>query len=210
MNEKTIEEAALRREQQEAQLYRSDGSRVYGDGEHEERLAAIKARHRAEFDAIDADVGRKVREAEERLLVAENADLASTLSTEELQRVSALSGFVADDVERLSPGEIVKRCQAALASADRPTLFALAHHVARRAGEEEDLGVAEEFGEVVAQLRAKLAPDQQEKIAAARETLEEAQGLRERSYYRRRGVNDAVGLYQQQAYGHLAQGVRGG
>jgi hypothetical protein len=201
MNQHRIEEAAQRRAEAEAQLYRDDGSKVYGDDEHRERLAAIKARHRAEFDQIDADVGRRVAEAEEALLVAENADLASTLTTDELSRVSALSGFIADDVERLSPADLVKRCRAALAASDRPTLFALAHHVARRGGEEEDLEVVEEFGEVVAQMRAKLAPDQERKVAQAREVLEQARGLEEMAYYRRRGVTDAYGLYAQGAYG---------
>jgi hypothetical protein len=194
-----IEEATSRREQAEADLYRPDGSRYYSDEEHAERVRAIQARHRADFDRIEAEIARKVEEAEERLLLAENADLASTLTTEELQRVSVLSGFVADDVERLSLGEVVKRCRAALATADRPTLFALAHHVARRAGEEEDLGLVEEFGEV-AQLRAKLAPDQERKLAAARQAHEEAQELRERAYLGRRGAKDAFDLYAQSGY----------
>ena len=60
-------------------------------------------------------------------------------------------------MERLSTDALVKRCRAALASGDRPTVVLLAHHVARRADGEEDLGLAEELGEVVGELRRKVA-----------------------------------------------------
>ena len=59
-----IEEASRRRREAEAGLYRPDGSKYFSDEEHAERMSAIKARHRAEFDAIDADVERRVEEAE--------------------------------------------------------------------------------------------------------------------------------------------------
>ncbi len=205
MNENTIEEAASRRQQQEAQLYRHDGTKLYGDEEHKERMAAIRCEHAASFDRIEAEISRKVGEAEQELLVAENADLASTLTTEESQRVSALSGFVADDVERLPLDALERRCRAALVSGDRPSMFLLAHHAGRRAEEEG----AYELGDAVAELRAKLDPEAKDKLEAARAALEEAQALREQAYYRRRGVDDAVGLYHQQTYGHLSQGVRG-
>jgi hypothetical protein len=205
MNEHTIEQAASRRQQQEAQLYRADGTKLFGDEEHRERMSAIRREHAAAFDRIDADAERKVQEAEQALLVAENADLSSTLTTEESQRVSALSGFVADDVERLPQDALERRCRAALAGGDKASMFLLAHHAGRRAEEEG----AYELGDAVAELRAKLDPEAKDKLEAARAALEEAQALREQAYYRRRGVDDAVGLYHQQTYGHLSQGVRG-
>ena len=203
MNEYRIEEAASRREQQEAQLFRPDGSKVYGEQEHKERLQAIRAEHAAAFDRIDDDVARKVDEAEERLLLAENADLASTLDTDELQRVSALSGFVADDVERLSVADLVKRCKAASLTRDRPTLFLLAHYASRRVGESLSLSDEEgdeEVREVVAELRRKLDATYEGKVAAAREAVEEAQALREKAYHGRRGAKDAFDLYAQSGY----------
>ncbi len=196
MNEHTIEQAASRRQQQEAQLYRADGTKLFGDEEHRERMSAIRREHAAAFDRIDADAERKVQEAEQALLVAENADLSSTLTTEESQRVSALSGFVADDVERLPQDALERRCRAALASGDRSTMFLLAHHAGRRAEEEGDYDLAE----VIAELRAKVAPEQESKLADARRGLEDAQDLRERAYYKRRGVDDATDLYTRGAY----------
>jgi hypothetical protein len=96
-------------------------------------LREIKAQHRAEFDRIDADVGRKVEEAEERLLIVEGSDPTDALTIEALQRANAKSPFVADDVQRLSNDALEKRCRrAALSSGDRSTLFLLHHHAAPR------------------------------------------------------------------------------
>ena len=197
MTEYQVEQGARQRAEAEAKLYRDDGSPVYGDAEHRERLAAIRAEHAAAFDAIDADVGRKVQEAEERLLAAENPDIAGSLTTDELARASALSGFVAADAERLPAGELEKRLRAVAASEDRASMFGWAHHAGRRTDDLEGLDLAEP----VAELRRMVAPERERKLAAAREALEEAQSLRELAYYKRRGVADAYGLYAQNAYG---------
>ena len=106
----------------------------------------------------------------------------------------------ADDVERLSAAELVKRCKAAALTGDRPTLFLLAHHASRRVGESLSLSDeegAEEVREAIAQLRAKLAPDQERKVEAARKAAEEAHALREKAYLGRRGAKDAFDLYAQ-------------
>jgi hypothetical protein len=76
-------------------------------------------------------------------------------------------------------------------------MFLLAHHAGIRAEEEEN---AYELAEAVAELRRKLDPEAERKLAAAREAVEEAQGLREKAYYRRRGVRDATDLYARGAY----------
>ena len=118
MTEYRIDEAAQRREQEEAKLYRPDGSKVFGEQEHKERMAAIKREASASFDRIDADVARRVQEAEQALLVAENADPADVLTTSELERANARSAFVAADAERLPLDKLAQRCRAALASGE--------------------------------------------------------------------------------------------
>lgn len=208
--EDRIEGAQRRRQEAEARLYRHDGTNLYGDEEHRERAAAIRSEHRAEFDRIDADVAERIGRAGRALLVAENSDLAGGLSTEELQRANTLSGFVADDVERMAPDALAKRCRAALASGDRPALFLLAHHVSRRADGEEDLELAEDLGELAGELRRELDPERERKIEEAREGLEQARALEEMAHYRRRGVSSAGELYSLQTYGYLSRGARGG
>ena len=82
-------------------------------------------------------------------------------------------------------------------------MFLLIHNADRRVGESDvtsDEPGAEEVREAVADLRAKLDPDQERRLVAAREALEEAQALREQAHYRRRGVRDATELYARGAY----------
>ena len=82
-------------------------------------------------------------------------------------------------------------------------MFLLIHNADRRVGESDVTGDepgAEEVREAVAELRAKLDPDQERKLADARASLEEAQALREQAHYRRRGVRDAFDLYTQRSY----------
>jgi hypothetical protein len=43
-----------------------------------------------------------------------------------------------------------------------------------------------------------LNPDGEKKVEAARKALEEAGGLKDYAYIRRRGVKDVLGLYRQQ------------
>jgi hypothetical protein len=167
-------------------------------------MAAIKREHLAAFDRIEADISRKVGEAEQALLLAENSDPSDALTTSELQRAQAKGQFVADDAERLSLGKLAQRCRAAAASGDRAGMFLWGHHAYARVGDPDvtaDEPGAEEVREAIAELRRKLAPDQERKLAEARQAHEEAQALRELAYYKRRGVDDAYGLYAQNVYG---------
>ena len=205
--------AAERRERAEAELLRRDGARRYGEQEHRDRQRQIERDHGAVFDAIDADIARKVEEAEQGLFVAEHADPADALTTSEFQRANAKSQFVAADAQRLSLDKLAQRCRAAAASGDKASMFLWTHHAYARVGEPDataDETGADEVREAVAELRAKLDPDQERKLAEAREAVEETQALREHAYYRRRGVDDAFGLYPQQSYGNIAARVRGG
>ncbi len=54
MNEYQIEQATTRREQQEAALYRADGSKVYGEQEHKERVRAmfLNTRHLMQYEEL--------------------------------------------------------------------------------------------------------------------------------------------------------------
>ena len=60
MNENTIEQAASRRAEAEAALYRDDGTKRFSDEEHRERLVAIRAERSRTFDQIDAEVEQRV------------------------------------------------------------------------------------------------------------------------------------------------------
>jgi hypothetical protein len=55
-----------------------------------------------------------------------------------------------------------------------------------------------ELREAVSELWRKVNPDGEKRIEAARKALQEAGGLKDHSYLRRRGAKDALGLYRQQ------------
>lgn len=210
-----IEQAGEKHEQAKAALFRSDGSKVYGEETHGERLAEIEREFRTEMDAIEADVDRRVEEAESSLLRAEHTAPADALTNEELERANALRPFVSDEAFNLPLDQLERRLRAAAASGDRPTMFLLAHFAAQRVGEPGGIlpdtsdpltapSVASEGAEpvrqAIADLRKGLDPDGERKKEQAREAVQEAKGLKELAYYRRRGVSDAAGLHIRENY----------
>jgi hypothetical protein len=205
-----IDAAVRRRDEARGNLYRPDGSKRYGEEEHREREAAVGEQFRAEMDALEEEADRSISAAEEDLLVLEHADPADALTTAELERANAKRAFVADDCRTLPLDALEKRCRAALAGGDRATMFLLAHHAAQRVsggadGREEE--GAEGVREIVGELLRKLNPDGERKTERARERLQEAQGIKDYAYLRRRGASNAGDLYAGQAYGHLAGGI---
>jgi hypothetical protein len=158
-----------------------------------------------------------VAAAEERLLVADNADPTDALTTEELASANARRPFVSDEVFTLLLDKLEARCRAVLAQGDRPAMFLYALYGGQRAGTGDDPAyctprynfptdggephAGEETGElreVVSELWRKVDPDGEKRIEKAREALREAGGIKDYAYVRRRGAKDAYGLYRQQ------------
>jgi hypothetical protein len=205
------------REQEESKLYRADGTKLYADDEHATREADIRRRFRSAMDEIDAEIEGMVAAAEESLLVAENADPTDALTTEELASANARRPFVSDEVFTMPLEKLVERCRAVLAQGDRPAMFLYALYGGQRAGVAGDelhyrpryaMSTGEgqtppgedttELSEVVSELWRKVNPDGEKRIEAARKGLQEAGGLKDYAYMRRRGAKDAYGLYRQQ------------
>ncbi len=217
ISKEKIDRMVEAREYEESKLYRADGTKLYSDEEHASREADIKRRFRAAMDAIDEEAETLITAAEESLLVAENADPTDALTTEELASANARRPFVSDEVFTLPMEKLVARCRAVLAQGDRPAMFLYALYGGQRAGLSGDessynprynapTGGVEAFAgeetgelrEVVSELWRKANPDGEKRIEAARAKLEEAGGLKDYSYMRRRGAKDALGLYQRQ------------
>jgi hypothetical protein len=211
-----IDRLAEAKEHEESQLYRGDGTKLYSEDEHAERMADIKRRFRAAMDEIDEEVEATVAAAEETLLVAENADPTDALTTEELASANARRPFVSDEVFTLPLEKLVARCKAVLAQGDHVSMFLYALYGGQRAGLTGDempyspryaISADEgpgspgedtiELSEVVSELRRKVSPDGEKKIEAARAKLDEAGGLKDYAYMLRRGAKDVLGLYRQ-------------
>jgi hypothetical protein len=86
-----IDRMAEAKEQEEPELYRTDGTKLHSEEEHAEREADIKRRFCAAMNAIDEEAESLIAAAEESLLIAENADLTDVLTTEELSSANARS-----------------------------------------------------------------------------------------------------------------------
>lgn len=115
-----MDATAERLEAEKAKLYRPDGSKLYADEEHEERLRSIEQEHTTAFDAIEADVGRSISRAQEDLLKLEHSDPVDLLSNEELERANSKSPFVLNECLNLPPAALTKRLSAVLASGTGP------------------------------------------------------------------------------------------
>jgi hypothetical protein len=212
-----IDRLAEAKEYEESQLYRGDGTKLYSDEEHAEREADIRRRFRAAMDEVDGKIETKVAAAEESLLVAENADPTDALTSEELASANARRPFVSDEVFTLPLDKLEARCRAVLAQGDRPAMFLYALYGGQRAGltgdespyrprynfpsDSGDVPAGEDTSqlhEVVSELWRKVNPDGEEKVEKARGALQEAGGLKDYAYMRRRGAKDVLGLYRQQ------------
>src|SRR4051794_27097445 len=118
-----IDNAVERHEAAKAELFRPDGTKLYGDEEHAEREAALRRVFLGEMDSIEGDIAQRIASTEEELLALEHADPTDILTNEELSRANAKRAFVADDCFNLPLGQLEKRCRAALASGERTTMF---------------------------------------------------------------------------------------
>jgi hypothetical protein len=131
-----IDAAAQRHEEAVAALYRSDGSQVYSDSEHAAREAELRRQFDAELVAIEGSIEEHIARAEEELLRLDHGDPAAALSTEELQRASALTTFVSDAVYRIEDHDaLANRTRAVIASGDRTAMFLYAHHLRAKASD---------------------------------------------------------------------------
>jgi hypothetical protein len=229
MSEKIqMEQAMEHQEARKSELYREDGARLFGDQEHEERVAAIKQEFAATMDAIESSVDEKIASAEESLLVMENSDPTDALTTSELEGANARRPFVSDEAFTLPLDKLVDRCRAVLAQGERPTMFLYALYANQRVGGDAGSAVEEflekkyaettfgrAFGsatgaegsakakavrEVVAELKAALDPSGEKKRDAARKAVEEAKSLKSDIYFRRRGARSAGELYLKEKY----------
>jgi len=132
--------ASERREREEAALYREDGSKVYGEEEHAERLAVITSRRDADIAGLVEQSEKAVSEARTRVESIENRDPLDRLSEDELARAGSRRSFVKEDAEDLPLDELAKRIMVATAGGDKAMIALWSRYASRRvAAEREEL-----------------------------------------------------------------------
>lgn len=132
------DDTSARREREEAALYREDGSKVYGEEEHAERLALITSRRDADITGLVEQAERATSEAQARVENIENRDPLDRLSEDELQRAGGRRAFVKEDAEDLPMDELAKRITAATASGDKAMISLWSRYASRRVVSERE------------------------------------------------------------------------
>ena len=116
--------AQQRYEEAEARLYRTDGAKLYGDEEHEERLSALDAERREACQSV-VEAARSLRvAAEEEIGRAKFTDHADRLTPEELEEAGRRLPFSSMDAESLPEEELAGRLESVLTSGNKGTMYA--------------------------------------------------------------------------------------
>lgn len=127
-----IDRAARQFTTDSARLLRPDGSRLYSDDEHAQRVAGLLAA----FDQVGAEVTATaqagITDAERELARLAGATPIDRLSAAELERANLRATFIREDAESLPPEQLVPRLRAALAGGDRVELTLWHRYAAKR------------------------------------------------------------------------------
>lgn len=117
--ERDVQRAVSAFKEAEKKLYRNDGSKVYGDEEHAERLGRLREEFSEKIGKVVSEVEEDAREYEQEAHSYAYTDPIKGLSSLERARLDSSRPLVAEDCERLSVEELTQRIEAVSAGADR-------------------------------------------------------------------------------------------
>lgn len=178
----------------EKKLYRADGSKVYGDEEHAERLAKLREEFSEKLGKVVSEVEQDAQEYDKEALVFSYTDLASQVPASERGRLEASRPFVKEDCEDMAVPELTERISAVSAGTDRVAKVLHARYARRRLealnaesnrlareGRQARPGAAQEarsLAEAVASLEEQLKdPKVEERRQAAQEAAKASRQL---------------------------------
>jgi hypothetical protein len=118
-----MDTAAERAEAEKAKLYRPDGSKVYGEEEHAERVAGIAEEVARVAEEVRAGADRIIEEKRADLDAIVYADPTEDLTPQELERANARARFVRGDCETLEPDGLARRIRGVSASGVKATVW---------------------------------------------------------------------------------------
>lgn len=103
----------------EKKLYRADGSKVYGDEEHAERLAKLREEFSEKLGKVVSEVEQDAQEYDKEALAFSYTDLASQVPASERGRLEASREFVREDCEDMAVPALAERISAVSAGSDK-------------------------------------------------------------------------------------------
>jgi hypothetical protein len=210
-----IDRAAERAEAAKSKLYKPDGSKLYSDAEHAERMEAIAGEVAREAKEADEEAGRIAAAKEEELYRYRHGCPTEDLLEQQLEAANARRVFVQEDCEELPLEELTKRLRGLLAGAKKETVWLYARYARRRADRTskllEDQGTPlPARAELSAQLRSleevlKGAEERNRSTFNEREAAEaekELEEVREAKRYIGRRWSEADGSAQRARHQH--------
>ncbi len=196
--ERDVERAVSEFEAAKKRLYRADGSKVYGDEEHAERLGKMADGLREKAEAVAAEARSDIEGYEREALALSYTDPASLVPASDRGRLETSRVFVKEDCETFAVPALTERLTAVSAGKDkvakvlharyaRTRLEALKAESDRLAWEGGSAGPEASrqeraLGEAVASLEAVLEDPRKAK---------KAQGLKEAAEESRRAAREA-------------------
>ncbi len=188
-------------EEGEKELFRPDGSKLFSDSEHGERVRALEQ----ERNGVLGDIEQQAKEV--RMAVAteieriENADPADALAPSELEQANLKRAFAVDAAETLDAEAFGKRLESVLAAGDKGSIFAY-YMAGQRKSKDRDSRVS--FRDVLAEMGAALGgKSRAADVEAAKRRQEEAVEVESLAHNLQSGSRNAYGTYAKRTYGHV-------
>jgi len=117
--ERDVERAVSEFEAAKKRLYRADGSKVYGDEEHAERLGKMADGLREKAEAVAAEARSDIEGYEREALALSYTDPASLVPASDRGRLETSRVFVKEDCETFAVPALTERLTAVSAGKDK-------------------------------------------------------------------------------------------
>jgi hypothetical protein len=117
--EHDVEKAIANFEENKTRLYRRDGSQVYGEAEHSERLGRLTSELSAKIEAVITEAQEDAVEYEKEALALSYTDPTKGLLGTDRERFSVSLPLVREDCEGMSVGALLQRLAAVSVGSDR-------------------------------------------------------------------------------------------
>lgn len=218
--ERDVERAASAFEEAQKKLYRTDGSKVYGDEEHAERLGKLREGLTEKIGKVVSEAEADAKSYEKEALAFSYTDPASQVPASERGKLETSRAFVKEDCEDLAVPALTERISAVSAGSDRAAKILHARYGRRRldainaesnrlASEGQPAGPeaaqeARSLAEAVATLEEQLKDPKTEDRRQAVEEAAKASRQLVRDASRRRGELDGTAEQARQGQAGMA------
>ncbi len=194
------ERAQARYEEGEKELFRADGSKLYSEDEHRQRVRALAQERNGVLRDIEQQAYEMKAAVASEVERIENADPADSLTPEELEHANQKRAFALDAAETLDPEKFKKRLEAVLAAGDKGSIFA--HYMAGQHRSKERNGRVP-FRGVLERMEAALGGDRRaSEVEKAKRKEGEALQVELLAGNLKVGARSSVDAYMNKTYGY--------